>query len=265
MNGSGPRLLRIPQLVEKYKQAILTALLTRGEGVQLSLDQLTIADAPIRYGVIQPGTIRHSGIPLIRVCDLQNGGIDWSGLRRISPEIDEQYAHARVQAGDVLISVVGTIGRVAVVNGPPEQANMARAVARIRPDKQRVLPKWLAMRLQAFDCQRVLHFEAREVARKTLNIASLRNMKLTVPSLRDQNSAIRKVTHAFNWIDRLASETSSARKLIDHLDQAILAKAFRGELVPQNAHDEPASVLLKRIKERRSESDPHKRFAKNCT
>jgi hypothetical protein len=43
----------------------------------------------------------------------------------------------------------------------------------------------------------------------------------------------------------------SARKLIDHLDQAVLAKAFRGELVPQDPNDEPASALLERIRAQR--------------
>jgi type I restriction enzyme, S subunit len=51
---------------------------------------------------------------------------------------------------------------------------------------------------------------------------------------------------------RLASEATSARKLIDHLDKAILAKAFRGELVPQDPNDEPASLLLKRIRSARA-------------
>jgi type I restriction enzyme, S subunit len=52
----------------------------------------------------------------------------------------------------------------------------------------------------------------------------------------------------FAWINRLSAESNSARKLIDHLDQAILAKAYRGELVPQDPNDEPASVLLERIR-----------------
>jgi hypothetical protein len=103
-------------------------------------------------------------------------------------------------------------------------------------------------RLQALDLQNRFHFQTREVARKTLNIASLRDMKVTVPSLSDQRSAIRKVVRAFAWIDRIALETTSARKLVDHLDQAILTKAFRGELVPQDPKDEPVNVLLDRIR-----------------
>jgi hypothetical protein len=103
-------------------------------------------------------------------------------------------------------------------------------------------------RLQALDLQNRFHFQTREVARKTLNIASLRDMKVTVPSLSDQRSAIRKVVRAFAWIDRIALETTSARKLVDHLDQAILTKAFRGELVPQDPKDEPVNVLPDRIR-----------------
>jgi type I restriction enzyme, S subunit len=56
------------------------------------------------------------------------------------------------------------------------------------------------------------------------------------------------------WIDRLARKATSARKLIDHLDQAILAKAFRGELVPQDPTDEPVSVLLERIRAGRQDA-----------
>jgi type I restriction enzyme S subunit len=52
----------------------------------------------------------------------------------------------------------------------------------------------------------------------------------------------------FAWSNRLASETNSARKLFDHFDQAVLAKALRGELVPQDPIDEPANVLLERIR-----------------
>jgi type I restriction enzyme, S subunit len=53
-------------------------------------------------------------------------------------------------------------------------------------------------------------------------------------------------------VSRIFSEADSASKLIDHLDQAVLAKAFRGELVPQDPNDEPASVLLERIRAERA-------------
>ena len=57
-----------------------------------------------------------------------------------------------------------------------------------------------------------------------------------------------RIETAFAWIDHLASEVINARNLIDHLDRALLAKAFQGKLVPQDPSDEPASGLLERIR-----------------
>jgi type I restriction enzyme, S subunit len=78
------------------------------------------------------------------------------------------------------------------------------------------------------------------------------NRSVCLMPVEEQSEIARRITIAFAWVDRLASETTSARKLIDHLYQAILAKAFRGDLVPQDPNDEPASVLSERIKAERA-------------
>lgn len=65
--------------------------------------------------------------------------------------------------------------------------------------------------------------------------------------LNEQREIVRRIESAFAKIDRMAAEAASASKLLDRLDQALLAKAFRGELVPQNPEDEPAEKLLARI------------------
>jgi type I restriction enzyme, S subunit len=82
----------------------------------------------------------------------------------------------------------------------------------------------------------------------------LNAIELALPSVKEQKEIVRRIEHAFSWIDLLASETTKARRLVDHLDQAVLAKAFRGELVPQDPSDEPASVLLERIRAERPTS-----------
>jgi type I restriction enzyme S subunit len=64
----------------------------------------------------------------------------------------------------------------------------------------------------------------------------------------------------FNWVDRIAYEAFSARRLIDLLDQAVLTRAFKGELVPQDPNEEPATTLLERIKTRK-----HKQPRRNHT
>lgn len=89
-------------------------------------------------------------------------------------------------------------------------------------------------------------------AQRNINLDTLSNIRVPVPSLPEQREIVRRIENAFAWIDRLAKEAINARKLIDRLDQAVLAKAFQGELVPQDPSDEPASVLLERIRAQRS-------------
>jgi hypothetical protein len=71
-----------------------------------------------------------------------------------------------------------------------------------------------------------------------VNQTILNDLDMPLPSIEEQREIVRCIERTFNWITRLASEATNARRLIDHLDQAILAKAFRGELVPQEPNDE---------------------------
>ncbi|MBP1180934.1 restriction endonuclease subunit S [Methylobacterium sp. PvR107] len=92
-----------------------------------------------------------------------------------------------------------------------------------------------------------------------VNQSVLNAVNISLPTIKEQAELIRRVEKMFAWIDRLAAEATSASKLIDRLDQAILSKAFRGELVPQDPDDEPASVLLERIKAERTGVTPARR------
>jgi type I restriction enzyme S subunit len=82
---------------------------------------------------------------------------------------------------------------------------------------------------------------------------ALRRIRLPFPSVGIRRQLIEKLESAFTRADRLEAEAARARALLDRLESAILAKAFRGELVPQDPNDEPASVLLDRIKAARSQ------------
>jgi type I restriction enzyme, S subunit len=71
------------------------------------------------------------------------------------------------------------------------------------------------------------------------------------PTPPEQTEIVRRIEAAFAWLDRLAANHTSATNLLPKLDAAILTKAFSGHLVPQNPTDEPASVLLARVKAKR--------------
>lgn len=100
---------------------------------------------------------------------------------------------------------------------------------------------------------------APSTAQKNINLDTLSAIRIPVAPLIEQGEIVRRVDGALTWIDRLAAEASSARALVDRLDQAVLAKAFRGELVPQDPADGPASMLLDRIREERAAAPKPKR------
>ena len=67
-------------------------------------------------------------------------------------------------------------------------------------------------------------------------------------SIPEQREIVRRVEELFALADRLEARVGKARGQADKLTQSILAKAFRGELVPQDPNDEPAEKLLARIR-----------------
>ncbi len=95
-----------------------------------------------------------------------------------------------------------------------------------------------------------------------VNNTDIAPLAIPLPPLAEQTEIVRRVEHLFAFADQLEAKVTSAQNRIDHLTQSILAKAFRGELVPQDPNDEPASLLLQRIKAQRAAAPKAKRGRK---
>jgi type I restriction enzyme S subunit len=162
-----------------------------------------------------------------------------------------------IETGDVLITRAGPRSRVAiacVVRHTRSRLMLCDKAYRLRVKPSAADATFLAYMLNAPQSLQVLERMKTGISDSGLNLTQSKFLDLPVPKLTlvEQKEVVRRIGTAFAEIDRLSSETTSARKLIDHLDQAILAKAFRGELVPQDPNDEPASVLLGRIRAERA-------------
>lgn len=83
-----------------------------------------------------------------------------------------------------------------------------------------------------------------------------------IPPLEEQTEIVRRVESLFAYADRLEARYNAARTQVEKLTPALLAKAFRGELVPQDPSDEPASELLARIAASKAAEPPKKRVGK---
>lgn len=96
-----------------------------------------------------------------------------------------------------------------------------------------------------------------------LNLSKIKEFPLKLPSIDEQKEIIKWVEKLFDFADRLEARYQTARTQIDKLTPALLDKAFKGELVPQDPADEPASVLLAKIQQART--NPETKTSKQPT
>jgi type I restriction enzyme S subunit len=104
-------------------------------------------------------------------------------------------------------------------------------------------------------------FATKEATHGTRRIETqvLQNWAIPWPPLEEQEEIVRRVENLFQKCDQIEARYQTAKAYTDKLTQAILAKAFRGELVPQDPNDEPAEVLLERIKAEKDGAEPQKK------
>jgi type I restriction enzyme S subunit len=88
-----------------------------------------------------------------------------------------------------------------------------------------------------------------------LNKTNCNSLPINLPPLTEQHEIVRQVDKLFSLADKLESHYQKAKARTDKLSQSVLAKAFRGELVPQDPNDEPAEKLLKRIMKEKKKID----------
>ena len=124
-----------------------------------------------------------------------------------------------------------------------------QACAAITADESKISRAFLKLRLLEN------YEETRKVAaggaQPNLNLNKVRDIPLLLPSIEEQTEIVRRVEKLFAFADQIEQQVKNAQSRVNNLTQSILAKAFRGELVPQDPNDEPASVLLERLRAKR--------------
>jgi type I restriction enzyme S subunit len=145
---------------------------------EVPLSELTSAN--VTYGVVQPGAAVPDGVPMIRVNNFSGHTLNLVDVMRISHAVERKYERTRLRADDVLITVVGSVGQVAVV--PLELAgwNIARAVALVRP-RSTALARWIAHFLRSPIAQHRMGIAANTTVQTTVNLKDLRAMRIPMP------------------------------------------------------------------------------------
>ena len=218
--------LQLQLVGQKYEASLDAAFVD--EGLQPTRLKYLLACKP-RYGVLVPQFV-DLGVRFIRVNDLLDLPGRADSLRMIPSELSRQYSRTVTRAGDVLLSVVGTMGRSTVV--PPELvgANVARAVASLRGGPN-VPPELLAAWLTSPSFMRQASLAtSSDTAQPTLGMEDLSNFELSWPSsatlLRD---LVARVTTARQRRDELAGLLMKQSALLAQRRQALITAAVTGQ------------------------------------
>ncbi len=208
----------------------------------------------ITYGFTRPMPHVESGPRIVTAKNVQNGELAFEGSHRTTPEAYTALSDKdRPLPGDILITKDGTIGRAAIVpDTEPFCINQSVAVVWMRgcpADRN-----YLLRVIQSPLTQTRIAEAAQGMAIQHLSITDFGRFPLPLPPIAEQSLLVKRLDGKLSAVEIVLSVCKKAHAELDQLDQSILSKAFRGELVPQDPADEPAAVLLERLRAAQAES-----------
>lgn len=190
----------------------------------IDLNTLIDEDRPICYGVLMPGPEYEGGPLIVDVKDFPDGRIRVDSVRRCDPAIESGFKRSRLRTGDVLLSIRGTIGRVAVVPEALDGQNISRDSARISGDPAKVDPEFLRLVLESPDVQEEIRRTTTGLAVKGINVARIRSLAVPDWPLERQRASV--AAHA--EIERSIEVDRAESQTLSTVRSSILAHIFGG-------------------------------------
>lgn len=205
-----------------------------------------------------PPPAQSTGKPMLSGRNVINGAIEFSEYRFISPEAFElEHRRTDVQPGNVLLTIVGSIGRSAVVPVGLPPFTLQRSVAVLKPEG--LLPKFLMYQLQSPAVQGRFEDLARGTAQKGVYLKTLAELQLRVAPIEEQKRLVAQLEALFTDLDAAVAAVERVQANLKRYRASVLKAACEGRLVPTEAKlarkegrsYETGEQLLKRVLEER--------------
>lgn len=246
---------RIPTLIARYKQRLL-ALAFSEFGSKTEVENLPFSDV---VSSAQNGISKRRGdagrmMNVLRLADLTDGHFIGDDPRKIMLTVAEKGKYG-LEADDLIcIRVNGSeklVGRMLVWEDQLDWAFCDHFI-RFKINSMVCLSKYVSYFFASDKVRAQIESSfVSSAGQKTVSQGTLGRILVPVPPLEEQAKIVRRIESAFGWLNRVAADHVAAARLLPKLNAAILGKAFQGKLVPQDPNDEPANVLLDRIKRAR--------------
>ncbi len=248
VNKCKSRLERIPEILKRFRQSVLadacSGKLTedwREENGASAPIECRLGDAlmDIRYGTAKKCEPNTSGVAVLRIPNVIHGEISHNDLKYTQLAAKE-YSTLKLQAGDVL--VIRSNGSISLVGAPAlvtkAEAGFAFAgyLIRLRTDASKLVPAYLNYCLQSPQIRTQYGFTARSTSGvHNINGKEIASLSVNLPSLHEQKEIVRRINSLFEHARKLEERFEKGKTAFLRISESILSKAFRGELVGQDA------------------------------
>ncbi len=255
------RLDKVPEIIKRFRQSVL-ADATSGrltENLRSEKDypvwgQKSISDVGKVIGGLTKNSKRNAyniQMPYLRVANVYENKLVLDEIKQIGIQ-EREIARVSLEKNDLLI-VEGNgskdqIGRVAKWNGEIEDCLHQNHLIKFRADLTEVDPSFALFWLISPEGKKHITDKATSAAGLyTLSISKISSLPIPLPSIPEQKEIVKRVEALFSIADKMEEKLKRAQERVDKMTASILGKAFKGELIPQDPNDEPASKLLYRI------------------
>lgn len=221
--------------------------------VWASVNQI-VADSS--YGTSAKCAYDSPGVPVLRIPNISRGELDFRDLKHATVDLALERGD-ELQSGDVLVirtnGSIGLVGRCAAVIATPDKPHyFASYLVRLRCVESTASHRWIATFLTSTRGRRWLEARAASSAgQHNISLSSLLTTPVPLPALEEQLKSLLMLAEGLEAIDRYERAVCTSLAQSAAQRQNLLRAAFRGELVPQDPNDEPASVLLERLRAER--------------
>jgi type I restriction enzyme S subunit len=285
VNAARARLAKVPTILKRFRQSILSAACSGRLSAGWDVD--TVANASIQEEEIPEGwqwrELETLALPessaicagpfgtIFKAHDFRDEGVPIIFLRHVAPgeyrtakpgfmdrkKWEDIFRPYSVWGGELLVAKLGDPpGCCAIYPKGIGPAMVTPDVIKMSVDERGACPQYLMYYLNSEPARQRAFGVAYGATRPRMNLDIFRALRVPLPPLPEQHHIVRRVDALFKLADAIEARVAAATARAEKITQAILAKAFRGELVPteaelarQEGRDyEPASVLLARIR-----------------
>lgn len=178
----------------------------------------------ITYGILKPGPDQPGGIPYVRVVDIQNSLIAVAGLKRTTAAIASEYKRSMLKVGDLLISIRGHVGRMAIAPLECDGANITQDTARLAITEANT--EFVKAQLETESARHWMKKRTKGAAVKGINLGDLRLFPLILPPRQLQEEFADKIRIARTLLER----SSVQNRVLNSLFASLQSRAFSGQL-----------------------------------